>query len=102
MYSESVGHLFDARRAETDFQQECAFWSRPDGRVFLQHFHPSRSVTYDPHTHSEYNVVVCLEGAVSKAQMGETHVIEASEAMVGNFGVEHASGYETGDRKSVV
>jgi len=98
MYSESVSQLFDPRRAESNLRQECTFWSRPDGRVFLQHFHPAHSVSYTPHTHSEYNVVISLEGAVSKAQMGETHVIEAGEAMVGNFGVEHASGYETGSR----
>jgi AraC-like DNA-binding protein len=42
--------------------------------------------------------VVCLQGAVTKSQMGETHIIEAEQSMVGNFGVEHASGYDTGSQ----
>ncbi len=94
MYSESVSQLFDAGRALPDLDRECAYWSRPDGKIFLQHFYPSQMVSYPPHTHSEYNIVVCLGGAVSKSQMGENHVIEAGESMVGNFGVEHASSYE--------
>lgn len=98
MYSESVPKLFDPSRTETSAESECSFWSRPDGRVFLQVFRPSQSVSYAPHTHSEYNLVVCLEGAVHKMQMGNTQVIEAGEAMMGNFGVEHASVYETGTR----
>ncbi len=100
MYSESTSQLFDAGRTLPDLDRECTYWSRPDGKIFLQHFYPSQALKYPPHTHSEYNIVVCLEGAVSKTQMGETHVIEAGEAMVGNFGVEHASGYETANHGS--
>jgi AraC-like DNA-binding protein len=101
VYSESLGSLLDPRRtavAASGAEQECKFWSRPEGHLFIQHFRPSEPVSYEPHTHSEYNIVICLAGAVSKTQMGSTHVIEAGEAMMGNFGVEHASDYLTDNR----
>jgi AraC-like DNA-binding protein len=98
MQDESITQIFDVRKPDPDFDRDCAFWSRPDGKLFLQHFHPAQSVSYAAHTHSEYNVVVCLDGAVSKKQMGETHIIEAGESMVGNFGVEHASSYLAGSQ----
>ena len=101
MYSESLGTILDPKRAAPSAgrgEQECRFWSRPDGHLCVQHFRPAEPVSYQPHTHSEYNIVICLAGAVSKTQMGSTHVIEAGEAMMGNFGVEHASGYLTDNR----
>ena len=101
MYSESLGSLLNPKStavAASREEAECLFWSRPDGHLFIQHFRPSEPVSYQPHTHSEYNIVICLAGAVSKTQMGSTHVIEAGEAMMGNFGVEHASGYLTDNR----
>lgn len=79
---------------ETDGREpECRFWSRPDGRVCLQHFRPGEDVSYHPHTHSEYVIVLCLAGAVAKTQLGQTCVVGPGEAMMGNFGVEHASAY---------
>ena len=100
MYSESLGSVLDPRRAVAinEAEQECRFWSRADGQLCIQHFRPSEPVSYQPHTHSEYNIVICIAGAVSKTQMGSTHVIEAGEAMMGNFGVEHTSGYLTDNR----
>ncbi|MBI5016460.1 MAG: helix-turn-helix domain-containing protein [Deltaproteobacteria bacterium] len=96
MFSESVVELFGPKStasAASRVEQECQFWSRTDGHVNVQHFRPSESASYGPHTHSEYTIVICLAGAVSKTQLGTTHVIEAGEAMIGNFGVEHASAY---------
>lgn len=98
MFSGSLSNLFNAPCSIPELDRESSYWSRLDGKLFLQHFYPSRLVEYPCHTHSEYNIVVCLEGAVSKTQMGETHVIEAGEAVMCNFGVEHASSYRTGSR----
>jgi AraC-like DNA-binding protein len=98
MFAESLVTLFDSKSLQDGSsgpEAECCFWSRPDGRMHVQHFQPAQSVSYEPHTHSEYNVVICLAGAVSKTQMGVTEVIEPGQAMVGNFGVQHASGYLT-------
>jgi AraC-like DNA-binding protein len=58
-----------------------------------QYFRPSGDVTYEPHTHSEYTLVVCLAGAVSKTQFGRNCVVGRGGAVMGNFGVEHASAY---------
>jgi hypothetical protein len=77
---------------------ESIFWARPGGRVQLHYFRPARSIAYEPHTHSEYNVVICLAGAVSKTQMGFTETIEPGEAFMGNFGVQHASSYLAGSK----
>lgn len=101
MFADSLVTLFEPGalgdvRASPEL--ECRFWSRPDGQICVQHFRPTESVSYRPHTHSEYNIVICLSGAVSKTQMGTTHVIEPADAMMGNFGVEHASGYLTDAR----
>jgi len=84
------GALGDVRAGP---ELESTFWSRPDGQICVQHFRAAESVSYRPHTHSEYNIVICLAGAISKSQMGTGHVIEPGETMMGNFGVEHASGY---------
>ena len=78
---------------------ESRYWSRADGQITVQHFSPRETVAYQPHTHSEYTIIVCLAGAVSKTQLGETYHIEAGEMMIGNFGVEHASAYLQEGRK---
>jgi AraC-like DNA-binding protein len=72
---------------------ECNFWSRPDGQLCLQYFRPGEDVSYHPHTHSEYVIVLCLSGAVAKTQLNQTCVVGPGEAMMGNLGVEHASAY---------
>jgi AraC-like DNA-binding protein len=100
VYSETIPQLFNASRTLPDLSRECSYWSRRDGRIFLQHFHPSQTAEYTPHTHSEYHIVVCLEGAVLKTQLGETQVIEAGQALAGNFGVEHSSCYATARGRS--
>ena len=59
----------------------------------IQHLRTAESAFYQPHTYSEYHIAICLAGAMSKTQMGVTHVIEPGELIIGNFGVEHASAY---------
>ena len=101
MFADSLVTLLDPGAlgdAPAGTELGSRFWSRPDGQICVQHFRPTESVSYRPHTHSEYNIVICLAGAVSKTQMGSTHVIEPGETMMGNFGVEHASAYLTDAR----
>lgn len=96
---ETLGGFITAQvsvRVASAAPSESRFWSRPDGQVHVQHSRPSSSISFAPHTHSEYNIVVCLSGAVSKTQLGVTQIIETGETMIGNFGVEHASAYLAG------
>ena len=79
-------------------KSQSTFWSPLDGRLCLQHVNLGEDVAYQPHTHSEYTIVLCLAGAVTKSQLGQTQVVEAGEAMMGNFGIEHASSYLTNGR----
>jgi len=83
-----------AARAE----DSCRFWTRSDGQVCVQHVKSDRSALYRPHSHSEYGIVVCLEGEVSKAQLGSTTIIGPGEVVMSNSGIEHASGYLAGPK----
>jgi AraC-like DNA-binding protein len=70
------------------------FWSRPDGRLHVQWFRASGEVSFDTHTHPEFNIVVSLAGAVRTAQLGMAETIERGACMMGsNPGVPHASCY---------
>ena len=82
----SAGAVRDARSSST-------FWTREDGQLCLQSFLAESDLFFQPHTYSEYTIVVCLEGEVTKAQFGETQVIGRGEAIIGNHGVKHTSGY---------
>jgi AraC-like DNA-binding protein len=85
----------------SDHKPGCTFWTGGrDGQMCVQHFRPEEEVFYQPHTHSEYTIVVCLEGEILKTQLGQTHVIGRGGVMIGNHGVEHSSGYLTRDGKS--
>jgi len=59
----------------------------------VHYFCPEEDVYYQPHTHSEYNIVVCLAGEIVVTQLGQTHSIGPQGVMIGNYGVEHASSY---------
>jgi len=80
-------------KQQGDEATECSFWTGREGQLCVQYFRPGSDVQYQPHTHSEYTIVVCLEGEVFKKQLGQTQVIGPGEVMMGNHGVEHASGY---------
>jgi len=98
MFDDSLASVFDPKilgGISAQPEPDSAFWSRPDGHIHIQHFRSTESVSYPPHTHSEYNIVIPLVGAVSKTQMGTTKTVEPGEAMMCNFGVEHSSGYLT-------
>ena len=70
-----------------------SFWTRQDGQMCIQSFRPEGDLFFPAHTYSEYTVVVCLEGELSKSQLGQNQVIGQGEAIVGNHGVEHTSNY---------
>jgi AraC-like DNA-binding protein len=101
MFGESItsslkGQLFGGHdRGAEDF---CKFWTRPDGLVCVQHVQAARNAIYRPHSHSEYGIVICLQGEVSKAQLGTLTVVGPGEVVMSNSGVEHASGYLAGPK----
>jgi AraC-like DNA-binding protein/mannose-6-phosphate isomerase-like protein (cupin superfamily) len=72
---------------------ECVFWNRLDQRLGVQHvlFRPGMDAVYQSHTHSEYSIFVCLSGALSLEQLGETCVARPGEALISNGGVEHSA-----------
>ncbi|HEY4416871.1 MAG TPA: helix-turn-helix domain-containing protein [Verrucomicrobiae bacterium] len=72
---------------------ECTFWTRADGQVCIHYFSPKQEAGYQPHTHSEYTIMVCLAGELTKTEAEETCIAHAGEAFVTNAGVEHATGY---------
>jgi AraC-like DNA-binding protein len=90
-----VNGLAAARVDESFVEPKPAssFWTRQDGQMCIQNFRPEGDLYLPPHTYSEYTIVVCLEGELSKAQLGQKQVIGHGETIVGNHGVEHTSGY---------
>jgi AraC-like DNA-binding protein len=102
MFTGTLMQLSDVKALQAgNVPQElnCRFWSRADGQITVQHFRPTETVSYEPHTHSEYTILACLAGGFSMKQLGETHAIEAGELMMSNFGVEHTSNYLKGARE---
>lgn len=96
MVSDSFVTLFDwssLGKEHEHEQSECTFWTGRDGQMCVQYFRPESDVSYQPHTHSEYTIVVCLAGEVMVKQLGQVQVIGPGEAMMGSPGVEHTSGY---------
>jgi AraC-like DNA-binding protein len=78
-------------------QPVSQFWSRADGKLHVQWYRAPSPVMFAPHTHSEFNIVVCLDGAVHTRQFGSGETAEAGQAMMGsNPGVEHSSQYLPG------
>jgi AraC-like DNA-binding protein len=78
-------------------QPVSQFWSRTDGKLHVQWYRADSQVTFEAHTHSEFNIVVCLDGAVHTQQLGDGETAEAGQAMMGsNPGVEHSSQYLPG------
>lgn len=71
------------------------FWNRADGQICVQSFRPGGDIFFQPHSYSEYTIVACLEGEISKTQMGHTEVVGRGGALIGNQGVDHTSGYWT-------
>lgn len=80
-------------------QPVSQFWSRPDGKLHVQWYRAATQVEFAPHTHSEFNIVVCLDGAVHTRQLGGGETVQDGQAMMGsNPGVEHSSQYLPGQQ----
>ncbi len=71
------------------------FWTREDGQVSLQSFRPESDLLLQPHTYAEYTIAICLEGEITKSQLGATEVIGRGESIISNHGLEHSSSYRS-------
>jgi|GEM_PF-1251583 len=76
-----------------DLKPSSIFWTRDDGQMCVQHFSPDANISFQPHTYSEYTIVVCLDGEIFKSQLGQDQAIGRGGAIIGNHGIEHTSGY---------
>src|SRR5262245_15639646 len=70
-------------------------WTRDDGQISVQSYRPESDLQLQPHTYSEYAVVYCLEGEITKSQLGLTEIVGRGEAIFSNQGVEHSSSYRS-------
>ncbi|MDR3457518.1 MAG: AraC family transcriptional regulator [Verrucomicrobiae bacterium] len=96
MFLESViTPLSRLGKGQGEPSSECTFWTGRDGQLCVQYFRPGADVCYQPHSHSEYTVTVCLAGEVRVRQLGQAQIIGPGEALMGNYGVEHSSGYRS-------
>jgi AraC-like DNA-binding protein len=78
-------------------QPRSLFWSRADGKLHVQHYRAGAVVTFEPHIHAEYNIVISLDGAVETTQLGAVETVSEGEAMMGSHpGVVHSSRYLVG------
>lgn len=55
---------------------------------------------YQPHTHSEYTIQVCLAGEITVQPPGPPQALIPGETLIVNPGTEHASGYRAGNGRS--
>jgi AraC-like DNA-binding protein len=85
------------RSVAAEGQPRSLFWSRADGRLHVQYYQAGAMVTFVPHVHAEYNIVISLDGAVETAQLGMVETVSSGEAMMGSHpGVMHSSRYLVG------
>lgn len=89
----SSGYTPSPDSAEESRATTNRFWASPSRNLFLHRSVTSAPVTYPMHTHSEYNAVICLRGAVEVRQYGCARVAEAGEVLFGNAGISHESIY---------
>ena len=73
------------------------FWTREDGQISVQSYRPEGDLQLQPHTYSEYAIVFCLDGEITKSQLGSTETIGRGEAVISNQGIEHSSSYHSAD-----
>jgi AraC-like DNA-binding protein len=76
-------------------EPRCIFWTNQAEQMSVQNYCPGEEVHFQPHTYSEYTLVVCLEGEIIKTQFGQTFSIGRGGSIISNPGVEHSSGYLT-------
>jgi AraC-like DNA-binding protein len=71
------------------------FWTREDGHISVQSYRPEGDLQLQPHTYSEYAIAYCLDGEITKSQLGTTEIIGRGEAIISNHGIEHSSSYRS-------
>lgn len=69
------------------------FWFGEDGRLGIQHFRTSYQLHFPEHTHSEYNIVICVSGRIRVNQLGTSETLGPGDITLGNSGVAHSSEY---------
>src|SRR5512141_3062419 len=70
------------------------FWLTPDVRMGVHYFQYLTSDFYSlPHTHPEYNLVICLSGGMEFIRNGEREVMRAGDVIMLNPGQMHQSQY---------
>lgn len=72
---------------------DSIFWNGEGGLLSVHHFRAETEVYYEPHTHPEYTLVICLAGAVSLCQYGQTTTIGPGEALLSNGELEHSGSF---------
>lgn len=98
MTENSAIKLFECKNGgqdQADKQADSTFWTGRDGQMCAQYFRPEADVFYPTHVHSEYTLVVCLAGEIAVKQLGQEQTIGPGEALFGNYGVPHSSGYRS-------
>jgi AraC-like DNA-binding protein len=60
-------------------------------QISLLHLWTRKEVSYEPHRHSEYTIMVCLGGELTKSELRETQAAGVGEAFITNSGSEHST-----------
>lgn len=76
-----------------DGNVQCAFWTNAAGQIECRHFRTTADRFYQPHSHSDYCVTVCLEGRIVRTEFGQTYTASPGDAFISHPGVAHASHY---------
>ncbi|HEV2693436.1 MAG TPA: AraC family transcriptional regulator [Verrucomicrobiae bacterium] len=72
---------------------EGTFWNSNDGRLCVQHYRRQQDVFYQSHTHSEYTIMVCLAGKLTKTETDGTAIAGPGGVLMSNAGVKQAIGF---------
>ena len=72
---------------------ECIFEDNLGRPMCVQYFCPPKEVSHQPHTLSEYTILVCLTGRLILTEQGRTQAIGPGGIVISNAGVEHAVSY---------
>src|SRR2546428_818372 len=70
------------------------FWLTPDVKLGVHYFQSlANDFYYLPHSHPEYNLVICLSGGVQFMRSGEREIVKAGDVMMLNPRQMHQSQY---------
>lgn len=72
-----------------------SFWFSEGGGLGVQHFRVASRIRFAEHTHSEYNLVICVKGSIRVSQAGVSELLQPGDLLLGNSGVPHTSEYAT-------